>query len=211
MRSARFVDSASQNQQAGVLAVRHVRQRIAKSVCLVVQIVGGWHDDENSVGTRWCSWGCSFVKQAHLSQVGSLNSPPTSRAQALTHAYSYVTNHLTVRTRRALRPKIPARGVCLGAMSHTVTRNSFRASWALGLGLTASTLLGGTAAAEPATTTDASSPAVGVPAIRDQWYLDPAAPQIAPVILAQTRDSWYLDDFARSSPPARSHRSQEEA
>jgi hypothetical protein len=96
-------------------------------------------------------------------------------------------------------------------MSHTATRTSFKVTWALALGLTASTILGGTAAAEPAITTDVPSPVVGVPAIRDQWYLDPAPPPIATELAAQPRDSWYLDDYSPSSPPARSHRSQEEA
>jgi hypothetical protein len=95
-------------------------------------------------------------------------------------------------------------------MRYAVKRNSFRVSWALALGLTASTLLGSSAAAEPAITTDASSAAVSVPTIRDQWYLDPAATDVTPAISAQVRDSWYLDEFAGHSAPARSHRAQEE-
>ena len=118
-------------------------------------------------------------------------------------------------------------------MTQAVQRNSFKVSWALALGLTASTLFSGSAAAEPAITTDASSAAVSVPTIRDQWYLDtpaidvapaisaeatditPAiatdATDIAPAISAQARDSWYLEEFARHSAPARSHRAQEDA
>jgi hypothetical protein len=84
-------------------------------------------------------------------------------------------------------------------------------SWALALGLSASTLLGGSATAEPAVTTDASSAAISVPAVRDQWYLDTPTTDVAPAISAQVRDSWYLDEFARNSAPARSHRTQEDA
>jgi hypothetical protein len=103
-------------------------------------------------------------------------------------------------------------------MTHAVQRNSFKVSWALALGLTASTLLAGSAAAEPAITTDASSAAVSLPTVRDQWYLDPAATEvtpaisaeatdITPAISAQARDSWYLENSA----PTRSHRTQEDA
>jgi hypothetical protein len=98
-------------------------------------------------------------------------------------------------------------------MSHTSTR----LSWAIGLGLTASTLLHGAVAAEPATTTEAaattdtSSPTASVPPTRDQWYLDPPTSRSAPAISVQFRDRWYLDDYAPYSMQARSHRSQEEA
>ena len=106
-------------------------------------------------------------------------------------------------------------------MTHAVQRNSFKVSWALALGLTASTLLSGSVSAEPAITTDTSSAAMSG-TIRDQWYLDPAATEvtpaisaeatdITPAISAQARDSWYLEDFARHSAPARSHRAQEDA
>jgi hypothetical protein len=95
-------------------------------------------------------------------------------------------------------------------MSHTDTRNSFHVGWAVVLGLTASTLLGGTAVAEPPTTTDVSGLVINVPAIRDQWYLDAAAPSIAPAISAQARDIWYLDEFAPSTPLVRLQQSPED-
>ncbi len=96
-------------------------------------------------------------------------------------------------------------------MSHTARS----LSWAIGLGLTATTLLHGPLAAEPATTdpaasTGTSSPAAFVPPTRDQWYLDPPTARTAPEISTQFRDRWYLDDYAPYSMQARSHRSQEE-
>lgn len=98
-------------------------------------------------------------------------------------------------------------------MSHTAKR----LSWAIGLGLTATTLLHGPVAAEPATTTDpgvtteTSGPAAFVPPTRDQWYLDSPTARSAPAISVQFRDRWYVDDYAPYSMQARSHRSQEEA
>jgi hypothetical protein len=124
-------------------------------------------------------------------------------------------------------------------MTHTVQRNSFKVSWALALGLTASTLLSGYASAEPATTTDTSSAAMSG-TIRDQWYLDPVATEVTPAISAEATDtnpaisveatdttpaisveateiSPAISAQARDSwylehsAPARSHRTQEDA
>ena len=107
-------------------------------------------------------------------------------------------------------------------MSHPPTPQSFKLSWALALGLAASTLLQGTAAAEPATTTEpatatepatttnATSPAVEVTVDPDLWHLYPEPESTASEISAQARDRWYLEDSAPAFMQARSHRSQEE-
>jgi hypothetical protein len=96
-------------------------------------------------------------------------------------------------------------------MPNTATRTSFSVRWALALSLVASALIVTPAAAEPATTPEILTPSVSVPAIRDQWYLDPAMPLIVPAIAVPTRDAWYLEHPATSPSPARSHRDQEES
>jgi len=87
-------------------------------------------------------------------------------------------------------------------MSHTRSRHSFKLSWAIGLGLTASALLHSVVAA---------APAGSEPPIRDQWYLDPPTEASAPAVSVQFRDRWYLEDTAPYATLARSHRSQEDA
>lgn len=96
-------------------------------------------------------------------------------------------------------------------MPNTATRISFSVRWSLALGLVASALVVIPAAAEPASTPDILTPPVSVPAIRDQWYLDPALPLIVPAIAIPTRDAWYLEHAATAPSPARSHRDQEES
>ena len=86
-------------------------------------------------------------------------------------------------------------------MTQTLARHSIKLSWAIGLGLAASTLLHGAVAA---------APAAGEPPIRDQWYLDPPTTATAPAISAQFIDRWYLDEPSDYPLLARSHRSQED-
>ena len=82
-------------------------------------------------------------------------------------------------------------------MSHTPVRRPLRLSWAIALGLAATTLLQGSAAAAE-------------PPVRDQWYLDPPTTAAAPAISAQFIDRWYLDEPSEYVIQARSHRSQED-
>ncbi len=82
-------------------------------------------------------------------------------------------------------------------MSHTPVRRPLRLSWAIAIGLAATTLLQGTATAAE-------------PPVRDQWYLDHRTTAAAPAISAQFIDRWYLNEPSEYVIQARSHRSQED-